>query len=364
MTIKLDNKNYDFNQIEKKYKNFVGPTFQILIDGKNIMNDGVAVSRVEVETTIDRSADMFSFNVVNAYDFLQREMNWLDKYFVVGKYIEIKMGYVDQLQSVFYGLITSVTVDLPSSSIPIITVRGMDVSFLMMRGSHSRSWHKKKYSDVVKMVAKKYVSDLRVDDTGKEIGTITQDRENDYVFLTRLAEITNFDFFVVGKTLYFRKPLADKVPVITLMLGKSLHQFNVEINLAQQVSDVVVVGWDASTNTVIKGKSDKINRLGSNSKTGQDLIKALIDNVEHRDLNVDSVEEAKTKANAILNKIGMELITGYGQSIGIPELRAGRYIKIEGAGKKLSQPYYLTAVSHVIDESGYLTSFKVGGNAI
>lgn len=362
--LKLDNKEHSFKDQEKHYREFFGPTFQVIVDGQNLSQKGVAISRVTVSTTVDASADVFYFDVVNAYDPLKREILWLEQYFSLGKYIEIKMGYVDKIETVFYGLITSVEVDLNPDE-TLVTVRGMDVSFLMMKGVYSNTWNEKKYSDVVRMIGQKYLSDLRIDDTEKKISVITQDNETDFLFLTRLAEINHFNFFVVGKTMYFRKMLKDKQPVIHLFFGENLQRFYVDMNIASQVNEVIVRGWDGLQNEVIVGKSTKVNRLGSNAKTGPDIMKALgKSNVEYIHANVDSVEEAKGKAEATLNKYAMELMTGEGETLGIPQLRAGRYVKIGGVGKKLSQPYYLTAVTHTIDQSGYVTSFRVGGNAI
>ncbi len=80
--------------------------------------------------------------------------------------------------------------------------------------------------------------------------------------------------------------------------------------------------------------------------------------------NIDSQDEAKTHAEALLNKRSMKLISGQGECIGIPEIRAGRYIKLSGIGSKLSQPYYIVSTLHIVDETGYVTRFQVGGNAV
>ncbi|UHA73464.1 phage late control D family protein [Paenibacillus sp. 481] len=360
----LNQTAYTFEAIEKKYRDFLAPTFQILINGANITTT-VAVSRITVETSVETEANSFNFTVNNAFDIVKREFQWLDEYFAVGTYIEIKFGYVDKLETLLYGLITSVTCDFPSEGgLPKLMVRGMDISFLMMRGLKSRSWEQKKFSEVAAEVGKQYVSDVSVDDSGEAIDIIAQNECNDFQFLTQMAKEINYDFFIVGKTMYFRKALTQMTPVMTLVWGKTLRSFTPEMNIASQIGEVVVRSWDPIQTQLIEASSTQVTKLGGNSKTGKDIMNALGTYKEYVYTNVDTVQEAQKKADAILNHKAMQLISGNGECIGIPELIAGRYLTLEGVGQKLSQPYYLKAVTHTIDSSGYIIRFKVGGNAV
>lgn len=359
----FNNKNYSFDSLEKKYRNFFSPAFEILIDGKNILREGMAIPSITVDTTTEEKADTCRFSVKNAYDLVKRDFKWLDK-LELGKYIEVKMGYVDKLETVFYGLITSLNFEYPADDTPQIDVTAMDVSFLMMKGSRSQSWENKKYSDVVKELGKKYCSRVFVDDTKHKIGTIDKNRVSDFHYIQHLAKQNNYDFFIVGKTMYFRKPLKNIKPVTTLTYGKNLRSYTVDMNLADQVSGFVVRGWDPKKQEVIEAKSKKVTKMGSNSRTGPDILSSLGVTEEYLYTNVETVAEAQAQADDKLNEYAMKVITGSGECIGIPEIRAGRHIKIQGVGKKQNQPYYLTSVTHTINSSGYLTSFNVEGNAV
>lgn len=358
----LDTKQYKFDELAIKYANFFSPIFEVHVNGSKISDD-IAVTDLRVETTIESKSESFSLQITNAFDLEKSEFKWLDS-FTVGKPILIKAGYLDKLVPVFNGYITSVICDFPEDGVPAIIVRGMDLSFLMMKGAKSNSWEKKKYSDVVKEIAKKHGAKTKVDDTKEVIGTIAQNQIDDYHFLEHLAGIVNYDFFVVGKTLYFRKPLTDMSPVITLQWGTSLRSLTVDVNIAEQITGVTVRGWDPKEQKAIVGESGAITKLGSNSKTGKDIMNSLGKYVEFVLANVGSAAEAKDKANSLLNKRSMRLISGSGESIGIPEIRAGRYIELAGVGKKHSQPYYIVSATHLIDKDGYVTRFQLEGNAI
>lgn len=363
--VKFDNTTYSHDALEKKYNHFFAPAFEVLIDETNLEQESIAISNMKVQTSIEAKADSFSFTVDNAFDPVKREFLWLDRFFAVGKYIEIKLGYIDKLVTVFYGLITSVELDYPASQIPNITVSGMDISFLMMKGVHSNSWKDKKDSDVIKRLASKYGLNSVVDDTAEKKPIIEQIDMTDFQFISAKAKENNYDFFVIGKSLYFRKPKKNTSPVITLMYGKNLMSYSTDVNIANQVSQVIVRSLDGENSDPIEAKSMQIDVLGTNTKTGKDIMKSLADYTkEYVYTNVSSQQEAQKLADSLMNERAMDLVTGSGQCIGIPEIRAGRYIKLDGLGKKFDQLLYLTSVEHKINDAGYITKFEVRGNAI
>ncbi|MCR8633775.1 phage late control D family protein [Paenibacillus radicis (ex Xue et al. 2023)] len=361
--LKLDSSTYTTDSLAKKYSDFFAPAFEISVDGTKI-SDEIAVASLKVENSLQGTADSFSFRVTNAFNLIKRDFVWLDNVFVLGKAVDIKLGYLDKLTLVFQGYITSVVADFSEDDTPSLIVRGMDLSYLMMKGSKSKSWAKKKYSDIVKEIAQAHGAKPQVDDTTTEYITVSQNQIDDYHFIQYLADLVNYDFFVVGKTLYFRKPLTEMTPVVTLEWGTFIRNLSIDMNIADQITEVCVRGWDNKKLEVVEAKATSVTKLGSNSKTGKDIMKAQGSYIEHVYTNIDSASEAKTHAEALLNKRSMQLVSGQGECVGIPEIRAGRYMKLGGVGTKLNQPYYIIATTHIVDESGYVTRFQLGGNAV
>ncbi|CAG7640767.1 phage late control D family protein [Paenibacillus allorhizosphaerae] len=366
---KLKTDSYQFDELATRYAQFLSPALEIIIDGTKIMRDTeIAISSVTVDSSADSRADTFSFRIVNAFDLVKREFKWIDTYFELGKSVEIQMGYKDQLETVMVGLITSISYSF--EEIPAFTVTGMDMSFLMMTSNKPESWDQKKYSDVVKAIAGKYGLTAKVDDTETELVTQTKVEVSDFALVSELARNTNFEFFVRGKNLYFRKPLQDVTPALTLFFGLTLSDFTAQADLYNQISSYTVRGMKSKVQPeVIEGKaqSSDIQKLGTNTRTGADILNTIGSYFDKGESNrkLDSVEHGKEIAKAKLNAASMQFITGSGTSIGLPELQAGRCIKLEGLGKKMSQVFFVSSVTHSIDEgSGYTTRFQVRGNAI
>jgi uncharacterized protein len=360
--LKLETNSFNYGDLGKKYHNYFTPAYEIAVDGTKI-SDQIAISSIRIDTSIEGTADSFSFRIINAYDMTTGEIQWLTT-FTLGKAVDISLGYSEIVTPVFSGYITSVVVDFQEEGSSGLIVRGMDFSYLMMKGTKSRSWNNKKYSEVVSEIAKTYGAKTHIDATTTQFPTISQSRITDYHFIQNLANLVNYDFFVVGKNLYFRKPLTEMTPILTLEMGKTIRSLSIDMNLAEQLTGVTVRAWDNKELKVIEGQSSTIQKLGSNSKTGKDLLTSSGEFVENIYTNVTSQEEAKSYADALLNRSSMKLISGMGECIGIPEIRAGRYIKLDGVGKKLNQTYYITGATHMFDDDGYVTRFQIGGNAV
>ncbi|MCG9968449.1 hypothetical protein L9W92_10335 [Pelotomaculum terephthalicicum JT] len=361
--VSLNNNSYGFDELAGKYRDFYAPYFKVRVEGEDLVGQGVGINSVKVDTSVEK-ADSFSFTVINAYNAVNRDFDWLDQYFSAGKNIEITMGYADKLETVFIGLITSVKIDFPPDGNPTITVGGMDATFKMMRGVKSRSWMNKKHSEVVSAIAGEYALKTSVDTTSVVYDIVEQSRATDYQFLSWMARENNYEFFVAGKTAYFRKPHQDKTPVITLELGKNLHNLSVEIDIVDQIAKVDVRGYDEKKKEEIAGVSGSVNKLGNGAKTGPAILSEICPNAkDYIYTNVTSKADADEKATAVLNERAMQLVSGSGESIGLPEIRAGKYIKVAGAGSKLNQVYYLKSATHTVDDSGYFTAFTIGGNA-
>ncbi len=72
-----------------------------------------------------------------------------------------------------------------------------------------------------------------------------------------------------------------------------------------------------------------------------------------------SDEDAERLAEAVLLRSSYAFITGQGQTVGLPALRAGVNLRLTGLGKRFDGNYYVTESTHRIDGSGYTTSFSV-----
>ncbi len=365
----------DIKELESEYQNFYAPTFEILVEGQDILKAGVEVTNVSVDNSLD-GADTFSFTVFNAFDITKKEVLWFggdDSLFKFGEQVEIKLGYANNLKTLMIGLITSVKVDFPSGSPPQMEVSGFDLSYQMMKEkmkeNKKRYWDDTTDSYVVEEIAKEHSLKISFDDDaglfpkGKSIEDsevvhpqiIKQEKESYFEFLMRLAERNYYEFFVFEDILFFRKPAVDKDqdPIVTLEWGKSLVSFSPEINIAERVGQIDVVGQidEGEIKATATISNEEITR---NFNFEEDQL--TTEEVNH---TLSSKKHAETLAKSILLKRHENVFTASGELIGIPDILAGRNIKLIGLGEKFSQKYYVNQTNHSISSSGYKTTFNV-----
>ena len=358
------------SDLETLYENFYAPAFAIEIDGDDIKRQQAEVAGVTVDNILG-GAGQFSFSVNNPFDPGKNEFGWLDRgLFEVGKEVKIKMGYGKQMELMLLGIITSLKVSFPAGGASQIEVSGYDLSHKMMKGKKSPpAWNQKKDSDVVTEIARRYGFDTsKVEDTKISHPKIKQDKESDYDFIKKLADRNGFELFVFEKTLFFRPPAINTTPELALQWGKTLMSFSPEINIAEQVTEVKVIGWDPASKKEIIGKASKGQEesRGKGKQSGSEMAGKVYKDpvVEEVRKPVYSQAEADRLAKAILSRLSEGLVKGTGECIGAPTLKPGLTISLEGLGKRFSKPYYLDKTTHTIGTSGYKTSFSVKDNSL
>jgi len=362
--VKLDSTKTTFDKLEEHYRGFIAPCFKITINNKDIVREGMAIEGLNVQSSVHKKADMANFTVSNAFDLIKRDFLWTD-ILKLGNPVEISFGYTDRLTPVFFGYVANVNFDFGESSSPTISINAMDISFFMMRGSEPKIWANKTISDIAKEIGRKYgVTKFEIDSHSKVFPELVKTFESDHDFLSREAKKLNYDFFVVGKTLYFRKKRANKIPVIKLEWGKQLKSFNLVQDIGDQVTKVIVRATLRNEKKTIISEASSIEKIGRNTRTGANILSQLGSFPEVIQMTVEDENEAKELASSRMQEISEKLVKADASCIGLPELRAGRKIELSGLGKYLNNEYDIVETTHLVNTSGYITKFKLQGNAV
>lgn len=360
----------DYLALEKKYHNFYAPNFMIKVGGQDLLKEHVEIFSVTVNNTLE-GADDCSFSVNNPFDPDGETFRYLAEggLFEVDEELEVLVGYGDrsQLTSIFLGIITAVDVTFPANGISQLNIKGYDKSHKLMKEQRSDNFGSSErpvsYSEVVKEIIAKEnykLGTANVVDTREQHRQLKQDRQTDYDFIkNKLAGEISFEAFVFGNDFYFRPPANDKTDVVTtLEWGKTLISFSPKVNLASQVNEVEVRGWDPSKQEPIKGTAtagDEHGRDGGR-ESGADKVR---DTTKHMWRPVSTQKEADDLAKSVLDKLASELVTGSGECIGIPDILPGHNLELKGLGERFSRTYYIERTSHSVSTSGYKTTFNV-----
>ena len=287
--------------------------------------------------------------------------------FDIGKDIVLEIGSRAMFRKLFLGNIVSIEPAVSDSLGTTVVIRAYDKSYMLRRNRPSRPpFLNKTDSDIARQIADEAGLSADVDETPIQHEYLQQTL-SDWMFLDNRAKANGFLLSLRLDTLNFKKPGAGNYVVHQLKRKRDILKLGLRLSIVGQPSQYVVRGWDvrqkqAVVGTVTPKTSDVIiegERLGA--EMAEDAFGPK------RQINFDeqamSQKEAEILAKSRFADKAKAFISGHGECVGLPDFRAGDKLELVNMGKKFSGQYYLKAVTHVINATGYRTRFSVERNA-
>lgn len=362
----------ELSALAKDYGDFYAPAYAVRLGRDDLTRDLlIAVSQIEVDLVLG-AASRFTFTLSDCYSHKLRAFktgrgaNVLDV-IAFGSEVDVCIGYGDakSMPVAMSGVITEIATNFPDSGPPELSIAGYDHGFPLTLGKYSRPFPQASDSDAAHRIASLNNLGAVIEPTKEKHAQIEQNQESDWEFLKKLAARNFYELYVdERRRLHFAPPNDKAGAVVRLVYGEGLLSFKPEANLARQVSDVEVHGWDPMAKKEIVGKAKAGQESGlTGTSAGQHLNSFVRDPEKRPTLSlrqpVFTQAEADQRAKALLNDRARQFLTGEGEAIGLPELRPDRRVQLDGLGTPFSKAYYLQQTTHKIDTSGYRTRFKV-----
>ena len=362
----MDTGSYTFDALYKKYDGFSAPFFTVTIGGKKLNQADSLISNLEVEINAGGAAGGCTFVVNGRYDY--DKTDWVidaESSIEVGAKLEITCGYVEQ-KEVFYGYVDDYNMQFPREGAPYIQVNGMDALGYLMSFQEPIYGGRNKPKQVVEEILNKaknagYAKSVTIGSLDGFETPIIKKGVDDWKFLNTLAARYGTTLAVIDGEIVFKNLASSTSPVMTLTMGQNLYHFERKVSLAHQVGKVEIWGRDKNQG-FLKGVADSVS-IGGSGKTAVELAPKFKEAAirEYSEF-ARTQEECDKMAQGRLDSIAMNLVSGRGTCIGIPELIPGRYVKIEKAEERVNGSYFLTKVKHIYSvQDGYITEFEVKG---
>src|SRR5882724_212705 len=327
-------------------------SFQVHLNGNELPSSAVAdLTAVAVYEDL-QGPGMFTLQL-HSWDMQQQRVTWADDAaFDVGAAVEIRMGYVDHLETLMVGEITGLELEYRAQDALMLTARGYDRRHRLLRGQKTRSFTQMTDSDIAQKIAQEQGLAANVSATTETLEYVLQHNQTDLAFLQERAWRLGYEVMVKDTTLYFRPYQHRQPEVLTLDQDTGLQEFFPRLSTLSQVDAVEVRGWDIKNKQAVIGQA---RAPGHHTQLPFALGRAV--SVTRP---VVSQQEADKMAQGRLADIALAYITGEGMSLGRTDLRAGTVVRIAGLGQRFSGPYYLTATTHTYTPAqGYYTAFVV-----
>ncbi len=283
-----------------------------------------------------------------------------DRILKLGAKIQIYGGDEDAPREIFQGAITGLEAEFPSDGPPELIVLAEDVFQQARMGRRTKVHEDVTIAGLANDLASALSLTPTVTGFTDSIGTQIQLNESDLAFLRRLLARYDGDMQVVGTELHVSPRGEVQRGTLELELHSQLRRARVLADLAHQVTEVTVSGWDHVQGQRVKGTSRGAHAgPGAGRKGSQLLSDTLGERSEHvGHLPVTTAEEAQALADAVFDCRARRFVRVDATSEGNPSLRVGAHVTLTGMGRRFDNTYYVVGAHHRYDlRRGYETDF-------
>ncbi len=233
----------------------------------------------------------------------------------------------------------------------IMTIRGIAAPISKpLRTEKTRAFEKQSLAQIVGKVASENGLSIEGDIDNLRYERVTQRKEKDMEFLTRLAEDTGHYFSVRGKRAVFTSiksvdGQAAALVVYHAMLGTELISYSIRDQAAETYSDSKVTAAHESQKETIKAEEKD-----ADVKTG--------DTLRISGERVEDASQAKALAKSRLHYKNRKARTGNISMVGRVNLVAGVVVEMADFGK-YSGPLVADSTTHQMSRGGYTTEAQL-----
>jgi phage protein D len=177
--------------------------------------------------------------------------------------------------------------------------------------------------------------------------------ESDYDFIVKAAKKYNYEFFVEKGAVRFRKAKMGATTITELSVGKGVRSFEISYGVTGLVETVEARALNAGNGKLITSSKKLTSTLSGGSKAKGLIAKS---SRVYIDPTIASREEADARVDSIMEEMRFRLGSLECECVGIPELLPGHYVSVSGVGSPVANTFYITRVTHELDDRhGYCT---------
>jgi phage protein D len=262
---------------------------------------------------------------------------------------------------IFRGVISALEAEFAEDSSPRLVALAEDTLQKARCKRRTRTFENRTLADIARTVASDLGLTPQISGFTQPIGTQVQLNESDLAFLRRLLARYDGDVQVVGAELHVSPRSGVRRGSVELALNSQLRRVTLLADLAHQVNEVTVTGWDPVSGQRISERSAGLQQGPGSGRRGTDLLTSALGRRTHQiaHLAVSTADEGRALANAAFDERQRRFVTARGTAEGNPAVRAGTHVRLTGLGPRFTNTYYVTRCCHRFDtERGYETDFS------
>lgn len=336
-------------------------TLKIASEGSDI-DDSIEVLSILVRKKINRIASATLVMIDGDMPGQDFPLSNTDT-FKPGAEIEIKVGYNNENQTLFKGIVIRHGIRIDGRNLGRLVVECRDKAVAMTVGRRNANYVDIKDSDLIQKIIGNYSGlTSNVEATAAQHGELVQYYCTDWDFMLSRAEANGLLVLVDDGKVTVAPPKATQAS-LQVTYGEDLIEFDADIDARTQLKEVQATSWDATKLEVIEQRAQKSARpLPDQGNLKPAELSKVIGLPSYR-LQTNAAMKSdflKTWAESRLFKADLARIRGRMRFQGSAEARIGGVITLQGVGDRFQGDVYVTSARQDISHGNWITEVEFG----
>ncbi|WMJ72681.1 type VI secretion system tip protein VgrG [Cytophagaceae bacterium ABcell3] len=333
-------------------------TYRILIDGNEVPGT-IPVKSIMISKEVNR-IPFAKLAIIDGDPASQDFEHSSGGLFVPGNKIEIKAGYHSDEETIFKGILVRHHVKIRSNN-SYLLLEAKDEAVKMTLRRKSRFFYEMSDAEIMEELISAYDLDMSVEATEVNHLERVQYRVSDWDYLMLRAQANGFICLVDDGKITLSKPDFDEEPVETVSFGATMLEFDGEIDARNQVSNVVARSWSHVEQNLLEADVDTLAFETNGNLSSSELAAIFGDDsleVAHGGAKGDA--ELQNWAEAKMAMHQMAKSRGRVRLQGIPSVKPGVQLLLEGVGDRFNGKAFISGVTHQIVEGNWTADAQFG----
>jgi Rhs element Vgr protein len=322
--------------------------------------DTYGIMEIRIEQMVNRIAE--AEIIVRDGDASEKTFDITDSdTFKPGAEIEIKLGYENQNEPIFKGIVVKQVIKIDDHSGSKLQVICKDKSLKLTVNRKNAIFTDVTDSDLMATIAGDYSLDTDIVATAVTHKEVVQYYSTDWDFIVNRAEINGLLVTTESGKLVIAKPDLSSTPALEVQFGYDILEFEGELDATHQYSGVQGNAWDMANQSIINASAAEPTVNEHGNITGATLADVLSTGDCHMNSSTTiSQEDVQTWADATLLKSRLSRFKGSITFQGSALAKVNSTIKLDGLGDRFNGNAFIGGIVHTLQEGRWNTEVKIG----
>jgi Rhs element Vgr protein len=334
------------------------PSYRILINGEELPRE-LNVLTIQVLNELNRvaSAKLTLADGEAATETFEQSSG---EYFVPGNEVEIELGYSEENQAVFKGIIVKQRIagKTAGSTLEVFCKHG---AFRMTQSEKYTVFEEITDADVIEQIAGNYGIAVSTESTSVQHQNLVQYKSTDWDFIVNRAEANGQAVVCEANELQTINPEVATSADFAFQYGATIVSFEAELDGRLQEEKLIARGWSYANQEVIEQEVE----AGDLSSTGNLDSATLASDLENNEetgyySGLQKEEEVEAQAKAEQKRRRLSKIRASVVVQGQPDAAPGKTAELSGLGDRFNGNALISGVAHTFKEGTWKTQLQLG----